>query len=929
MRTLLSKTVLVVLDNQPTAPTMRTALESCGYTVHSAADAGAAQEVLASSGGVDAVLVGVHIDASRIVSTHDVPILFVISHPEHQEASAVDHVPFYGYVHAAASPPVLDSAIRNAVRLHEAATQAALTEATLRETNAYLESLFSSTAAPIIVWDTQCRIIRFNRAFEAMTGRSVGEVIGASIESLVPASDAPRLIAMVTATLNGTTWEDREITILNRSGETRILLCNSALIHGADGHTVIAGIAHGQDVTERMREQESRIEAERTFSALFEHGPVGALMWAPDGRLMQCNAQITAITGYEFADIATIELWFERAYPHPDYREHVRQAWAAAPQGGIETQEFWVTCKQGDRRAIEFRAVFMTDGRSIVTLVDVTERRRVQADLERQSAVQRLLVEISTTYINMPTEAIPDAVPRSLHALGSRIGADRVFIFDYKFEQGIAVNTYEWCAEGIVPQIAELSAVPLEAIGEGVSAHKAGLVYHIPDLDAMPPGAMRDVLERQGIRSMLTVPMMHGATCVGCVGFDFVRTKHSCAQWEQDLLTIFAQMVAGVEQRRRQEQALRESEYQYRTLVEVLSQGVFRQGADGRPVDVNSAALRMMGLSREVFMDGVAHGPDWDLLREDGSVLPPEAHPATVALRTGLPVHGVTLGVLNAATRGRVWMEVNAIPLFRADELEPYQAVVSLHDITARKRAEDLVKVLLREKELLVQEVHHRIKNNMATVVSLLSLQEGALPDGSAGAEALRAAMNRVRSMMVLYDKLYRSQNVREVAMQEYLPELAQEIVRQFPFAERIDLQCTVEDFVIPAGSASPLGIVVNELITNAMKHAFVGRDRGKIIVEAARTDSGVCVVVADDGVGPPPSFEVGAPRGVKHHVTTGGHSGPQGADAPEGRSVGVRRGFGKTLIAALARQLDAQVRVEDAGGTRVTITFPVTFPKA
>ena len=161
---------------------------------------------------------------------------------------------------------------------------------------------------------------------------------------------------------------------------------------------------------------------------------------------------------------------------------------------------------------------------------------------------------------------------------------------------------------------------------------------------------------------------------------------------------------------------------------------------------------------------------------------------------------------------------------------------VSSRDITERKRAEEKINALLEEKELLLREVHHRIKNNMNTMVSLLSLQSETMEDWKAVA-ALEDAKSRLQIMSVLYDKLYRTENLREMSIKDYLPALVDEIIDVFPNKASVQIETRIDDFVLGVKLLSPLGIIVNELLTNAMKYAFIGRDDGLITVSAAIKD--------------------------------------------------------------------------------------------
>jgi two-component sensor histidine kinase len=213
-------------------------------------------------------------------------------------------------------------------------------------------------------------------------------------------------------------------------------------------------------------------------------------------------------------------------------------------------------------------------------------------------------------------------------------------------------------------------------------------------------------------------------------------------------------------------------------------------------------------------------------------------------------------------------------------------------DITERKLAEDEVKKLLREKEILLKEVHHRIKNNMNTIGSLLSLQASSQSDPKVK-KALDDAGSRVQSMMVLYERLYQSTNFLSVNVKDYLPALVDEIVGNFPDDQAVKVETKVEAFELSSKTMQPLGIIVNELVTNIMKYAFKGRPGGTISLSASLRGSKVHIEIHDDGVGLPAGVDL--------------KSSP---------------GFGLMLINMLTRQLDGSIRMLSENGTRVVLEF-------
>jgi len=203
---------------------------------------------------------------------------------------------------------------------------------------------------------------------------------------------------------------------------------------------------------------------------------------------------------------------------------------------------------------------------------------------------------------------------------------------------------------------------------------------------------------------------------------------------------------------------------------------------------------------------------------------------------------------------------------------------------------ENRIQALLDEKELLLKETHHRIKNNMGTINSLLSLQANDQIDPAAKT-VLDDAAQRLQSMMVLYDKLYRSENYGELSVKEYLPALIAEIVGAFPIAVPVVTDIQVDDFTLSAKILSNIGIIMNELVANSMKYAFGGTERGLIHISAAVDGSKVRFVYADDGAGLP-------------HAVDFEHS----------------TGFGLQLVQLLVRQIGGTIRIDREEGTRYVI---------
>lgn len=219
---------------------------------------------------------------------------------------------------------------------------------------------------------------------------------------------------------------------------------------------------------------------------------------------------------------------------------------------------------------------------------------------------------------------------------------------------------------------------------------------------------------------------------------------------------------------------------------------------------------------------------------------------------------------------------------------------VILRDVTERMLNEARIRASLREKESLLKEIHHRVKNNLQVVSSLLGLQSRAVSDPEMR-KKFQESQDRVHSMALLHESLYQSHSLSEINFPEYIRQLAAHLFHSYGVAaERIHLRTDMDDVLLHLDAAVPCGLIINELLSNSLKYAFPdGRD-GQIRIELrGLSDGSTRLVIADDGVGL---------RADVDWVNT--------------RSLGLR------LVRTLAQQLGAQIEVNSAAGMEVRLAF-------
>ena len=341
-----------------------------------------------------------------------------------------------------------------------------------------------------------------------------------------------------------------------------------------------------------------------------------------------------------------------------------------------------------------------------------------------------------------------------------------------------------------------------------------------------------------------------------------------------------------ISERKKVEEALREAEQRYRILVDNSQSIIYTITPEGLMTFVSPAWKLQLG-----------HEPSEIIGRDFRPLVHHEDVPVcedllrrTAETRTIQP--GIEYRVFHRDGTLR-WHRSVITPVFD-DHHSPTLFVGNAVDITPHRIAEERIRRLLDEKELLLREVHHRIKNHMNTMTSLLSLQSRTLESTEAVA-AMEEASRRMQSMSVLYERLYRSEDLTEMSIAAYLSPLIDEIVGLFPIEARIFVDKRIDDFSLSIAYLSPLGMIVNEIISNSMKYAFNGRCEGTVRVCASREGSGVRGVVGDDGPG-----------------------------IPEAIDVDTSPGFGLRLVGMLLRQIGAKMDVEIMGGTRFMLSFDI-----
>ena len=308
--------------------------------------------------------------------------------------------------------------------------------------------------------------------------------------------------------------------------------------------------------------------------------------------------------------------------------------------------------------------------------------RQTEAQSLGLEAVQRLLIKLSTDFINVPLERIEGAIHDMLEIVGKFAGMDRVYISRHDFGLCISTATNEWCAKGIPSAMDRRKEVPFDLLADLMEVHKKGRPFYLPSVMEMPEArALRSYFEEQRVQSMLAIPLMREGFCIGFVGMDAVRKIQPFNDMSIAPLILVAGIITNIIARQRAEEILRESEAKYRLLVE-NSNELILVAQDGLIRFVNGKSSDFLGYRP----DEVTDKPFSDYIHPEDRKMVLERH---LKRLKGEDLPGVYPFRVVRRTGDERWVEVNVVRI----QWEGKPATINLlSDITGRKRADDALR---------------------------------------------------------------------------------------------------------------------------------------------------------------------------------------------------------------------------------------------
>jgi PAS domain S-box-containing protein len=349
---------------------------------------------------------------------------------------------------------------------------------------------------------------------------------------------------------------------------------------------------------------------------------------------------------------------------------------------------------------------------------------------------------------------------------------------------------------------------------------------------------------------------------------------------------FYAVMVArDITERIEAEKAIMQSEEKYRALFEYSPDFIILLAPDGKIIDINKSTKKFVNLSKEELV-GKSILELGVLFEEDIKEFIGIGH----ELMNGKSVEPFEFKTIDRNGEIR-WMDAYLSLLKK--ERNNCAVQVILHDITRRKNYEKQIKQSLREKEVLLKEIHHRVKNNLQIISSLLNLQSRYIEDKDA-LGIFKESQNRIKSMALIHEKLYQSEDLTKIDFAEYIRSLTFHLFHSYSVDQStIGLSINSEDVLFDIDTSIPCGLIINEILSNSLKYAFPKGRKGKINIDLQLEGEKCILIIGDNGVG----F-------------------PEGLDFQNTETLGLR------LVNILVSQINGVITIDTKEGTSFKIEF-------
>ncbi|MDD1693993.1 MAG: PAS domain S-box protein [Methanoregula sp.] len=747
----------------------------------------------------------------------------------------------------------------------------------LRISEAKYRSIFTTFDDLYYQTDPKGIITILSPSCKRITGWDSSELIGHQVLDLYPFPDQRKLFLdkMFTEGM----VNDFEVILKNKTGTHLNVSVTSHVVHDESGNPVaIEGTL--RDITERKQVEEALAASEDKYRTLADFLPVMVFEADISGRVTFANRLAYPTFGINPADITSGTSFMDYIVPE-ERRIVLENMQKVLRDEERESSEYTLMRKDGSRFPAMIKASAVVDKKTGT----VSGIRGVIIDLTERNLKDEALRQSEASYHGL-FNAVKDAIC-ILDETGSFIdankGAEEMFGYPHAFFNGDIVDQLSAHARNDMNQVKNLVN---KAFREGPQQSEFWARKNNGDEILTDIRAYKGTYFGKDVIILLAVDITDRKRAEDALQKAYAGLEQKVAERTHELSALTVSLQNEISERNRIMEALAASEEKYRSLMEQIVDIVFHVDQEGIITYVSPHAMSALGMSGE-------HFPKFSIFD-----LAPDSYKDTFrkiidpVLVSHAPVSGFEIEIPASSSNKKLIYEVNARPTY--DKNGSYTGYSGIaRDITDRKNLQNEVNASLLEKEILLKEIHHRVKNNMQVISSLLSLQAKLMKDEKSRG-AILESQTRVMSIALVHEKLYQSKSFAEIDYHDYLKKIVENLLQSYGIPPgKVRIEIHADKIVLPINKAIPISLIINELLSNSLKYAFPGERTGVIVVDVRKTGDRYFLVVKDNGIGIPEGIDLG-------HIET----------------------LGLQLVNSLVAQILGTITMSREGGTEFRVDF-------
>lgn len=790
-----------------------------------------------------------------------------------------------------------------------------------------LHAIIDNIPDPVYVKDTQGRKILLNKSEAELLGKSsVSEVINRPDSDFYPEEIAQNTDAedkMIIETGKSVIHRDGSLTTLN--GEQIWVQGTKIPYYDEEGKVSgIIGISHNVTAYKNI-ENELRVAANK-YKSIFNS--FLDLYYRSDlqGTILELSPSVFNLSGYKPEELVGKSV----SHVYADIESRNRMVQLLLEKGVINDYENLLIHKSGRLVPVSITSHLIKDSKGKPgyiegTIRDITERKESEAKLAKLMDLQNLLTHLATEFINIPIENSNEAVNRLLSIVGESNEIDRVYIFEYNFVTNTMSNTHEWCAKGVSPEIENLQLIPNDLLPSWVETHKKGLPLIVEDVSKLDTeSALFKMLDPQGIKTLITIPLMLQDECIGFVGFDSVKKPKTWSKEEMSFLKILADLLCNVTDRRQKEEILRNQQASLNAIFNNVPFQMWLKDVDSKYLAVNKPFMDYFSIVNEDQVIGKTAVDIWN--NEAGQHFIDEDREVMRTLKLS------SVEELIDFRHKSAWFEI-----FRAPIVDANGQIIGTtgiaRDISKRKIADkalqeavDAAQAANEAKSKFLAIMSHEIRNPLNAVVGMVRMLHGAGikdPNQKSLIENIKTSSDHL--LMIINDILDFSKiESGEMLLEETTFNLKEQVDRiynsHFYIAQekQIQLKLNFDHAIDGVYKGDPIRLqqVLSNLVSNAVKFTT----KGDVTIECnpvnvSQKSARIRFAISDTGIG------------IKKENLSKIFESFKQADNSITRTYG-GSGLGLAISKQIVELMGGEIKVESKENQGSTFSFILELPK-